>query len=347
MDQKQRILESLKKRGTLGGGELRELLGISRQAMSAHLRRLLDDGRVVRTGRTRGSRYRLASSDDVADQANQLVQLAGLDESRLYTDWKARFNLESRLAENVEAIVRYAFTEMVNNAIDHSEAESCRVHFEVSTATVKFQVRDRGIGIFHSIASKKHLQDENAALIELLKGRTTTMPEAHTGEGVFFTSRLADRFVIRSHRLEVEWSRRLDDVFVRQKRGVAGTDVRFELSRSTSRRIERIFSEFAPEEFDFELRRTRVLVKLLRTSYVSRSEGKRLCANLDQFKEVILDFRQVDGIGRGFADEVYRVFARSHPETQLKTSNANPAVLAMIRHVGTEEERSKEAGSGP
>ena len=77
-----------------------------------------------------------------------------------------------------------------------------------------------------------------------------------------------------------------------------------------------------------------MLVKLLRTRYVSRSEAKRLCANLEEFREVLLDFSQVEGIGQGFADEVFRVFSRAHPETKLRVQNANSAVCVMLRHVG-------------
>lgn len=33
------------------------------------------------------------------------------------------------------------------------------------------------------------------------------MPEAHSGEGIFFTSRVADRMQLRSHRIQLEWNR--------------------------------------------------------------------------------------------------------------------------------------------
>ena len=76
-----------------------------------------------------------------------------------------------------------------------------------------------------------------------------------------------------------------------------------------------------------------MLVKLLQREYVSRSEAKRLLANLGKFREVVLDFRDVKAIGQGFADEVFRVFTSAHPETKLAAENANPVVDAMVRHV--------------
>jgi hypothetical protein len=197
-----------------------------------------------------------------------------------------------------------------------------------------FHVRDRGAGVFATIAGKLRLEDENVAMVELLKGRTTTMPEAHTGEGLFFTSRLASRFVLRSHRIELEWDRARDDVFVRQRRFLEGTDVRFTVSRGARQRLEAVFSEFAPAEFDYAFLRTQILVKLLRRNYVSRSEAKRLLANLEKFREVELDFRGVESVGQGFADEVFRVFAGRHPEVEIDVRNPAPPVAAMLQHAG-------------
>ena len=161
------------------------------------------------------------------------------------------------------------------------------------------------------------------------------MAEAHTGEGIFFTSRAADRFLLRSHRIQVEWNRAREDVFVSTQRYLAGTDVRFAVQRSTTRRLDEVFAEFAPEEYDFQFLKTKLLVKLLRRDYVSRSEARRLLANLEKFREVVLDFRDVQSLGQGFADEVFRVFRRRHPSTTVTTENTNPVIDAMIRHASS------------
>jgi hypothetical protein len=163
------------------------------------------------------------------------------------------------------------------------------------------------------------------------------MKEAHTGEGIFFTSRAADRFVLRSHRIQIEWSRARDDVFASQRRFLKGTLVHFEIQRSSRRRLEAIFGEFAPEEYDFRFEKTHVLVKLLQRDYVSRSEAKRLLANLEKFREIVLDFRDVKSVGQGFADEVFRVFAGRHSGISISTRNASPVIQAMMRHVAPPE----------
>jgi anti-sigma regulatory factor (Ser/Thr protein kinase) len=113
-------------------------------------------------------------------------------------------NLNSALRSNAAVIVHYAFTEMLNNAIEHSRSDGARLRVRLDAGRVFFEIRDHGIGVFYSITEKFGLTDEHAAMVELLKGRTTTMPGAHTGAGIFFTSRSADRFVLRSHWIRLE-----------------------------------------------------------------------------------------------------------------------------------------------
>ena len=336
MDSKGRILAYLSRHKSATGGELRAHLELSRQAMSLHLRPLIEGGKVVRSGTTRGARYGLASRAPAPAVVARSLRTRGLDEGRVWDDVSASLNLARLLRPNVDAIVRYAFTEMLNNAIEHSEAERCAIRFALGAGLVSFEVRDPGIGAFHSIASKLHLPDEETALVELMKGRTTTMRDAHTGEGIFFTSKAADRFVLRSHRIRVEWDRARDDVFVSRQRHLPGTGVEFAVHRTTRRRLEQVFGEFAPEEYDYQFQKTKVLVKLLRRDYVSRSEARRLVANLEKFREIVLDFRDVKSVGQGFADEVFRVFARRHPAIRISTENTNSVIDAMIRHVAVE-----------
>ena len=257
----------------------------------------------------------------------------GCNEDRIWDEAEVRLQLTRALRPNVLAIVRYAFTEMLNNAIEHSQADRCAIRVTLGQSLVSFEIRDHGIGVFHSIASKFKLPDEEAALIELLKGKTTTMPKAHTGEGIFFTSRIGDDFSLKSHRVQIEWKRAKQDIFVSPPRLSAGTLVQFSIQRSARQTIEKVFGEFAPAQYDYQFQKTRVLVKLLQSDYVSRSEARRLLANLEKFREIVLDFRDVRSVGQGFADEVFRVFAHRNPDIVLHSENTSPPVTAMIRHV--------------
>ncbi len=51
------------------------------------------------------------------------------------------------------SIVRYGFTEVLNNAIEHSEASEIQVEFIFDEFNVEFRVVDDGLGIFNKIRS--------------------------------------------------------------------------------------------------------------------------------------------------------------------------------------------------
>ena len=329
---KQAILDYIEKNGSATGPELAEILSVTRQAVSSHLRGLLADSKIVKTGSTRAARYFPFESAAPARTLKRNLTIRGLDESVVYEHIAVGLTL-SQLPDSVESIVHYAFTEVLNNAIDHSMSERCTVEVRLDATKITFTVRDSGIGVFYSIAEKFDLQNEHDAMIELVKGKTTTQPHAHSGEGIFFVSRAADRFSLRSHRLQIEWDNRRADVFVSEPRYLKGTLASFEIARNSRTRLENVFAEFAPEAYDFQFRKTRVLVKLLRKDYVSRSEAKRLLHNLDKFSEIELDMRDVQNLGQGFADEVFRVFATAHPDIVIRFINASNAVTAMIKHV--------------
>jgi hypothetical protein len=53
-------------------------------------------------------------------------------------------------------------------------------------------------------------------------------------------------------------------------------------------------------------------------------------ARLTDFRHVTLDFSGVEMVGQGFCDEVFRVFARAHPEVALEPVGMNDAVTFMV-----------------
>jgi anti-sigma regulatory factor (Ser/Thr protein kinase) len=87
---------------------------------------------------------------------------------------------------------------MVNNVIDHSESKEMLLSLERSAVNVEIMVRDYGVGIFTKLQREFDLSDPRHALLELAKGKLTSDSSKHTGEGIFFTSRMFDRFSIGS-----------------------------------------------------------------------------------------------------------------------------------------------------
>ena len=56
-----------------------------------------------------------------------------------------------QLPQNVTGIWHYAFTEMFNNALEHSEGTSIGVDFTKTAASTELVIFDDGIGIFKKI----------------------------------------------------------------------------------------------------------------------------------------------------------------------------------------------------
>jgi anti-sigma regulatory factor (Ser/Thr protein kinase) len=182
----------------------------------------------------------------------------GLREDDVWRELRTRPPLSS-LPENTERIVHYAVTELVNNAIDHSSADQVEVLLSPTRAPVAFDVIDDGVGIFEHLRSRLGLPDGLAALQELSKGKTTTQPERHTGEGIFFVSKIADFFEIDSAGLSWKVDNLRSDMSVGSAPPRRGTRVRFEVNPDKVRSLKEVFDEYA---HDYEFSKTRVVVKL-------------------------------------------------------------------------------------
>lgn len=336
MNRREKIFGLLKNKKFASGRELSEILGISRQAVNKHLKELIQNGSVVKEGATKGAVYSLVSAETKIQPIRRFKKtypLSGLEEHNVFQEFATLLNLRNKLSRSAWDIAYYAFTEILNNAIEHSESDHCHVNVSLDQYSFLFNVRDFGIGIFYSIFKKLDLSDENAALGELIKGKTTTMREKHAGEGVFFTSKSADVISFRSHKINLIFDNLKKDVFVEDRKRMKGTEVDFTIGRHSRRRLDRVFGEFAPEEFEYRFEKSTVLVKLFQEDCVSRSEAKRMLSGLDKFRVIMLDFKSVKSVGQGFADEIFRVFRSAHPDTTIKTQNLSPSLVPMIKHV--------------
>lgn len=63
---------------------------------------------------------------------------------------------------------------------------------------------------------------------------------------------------------------------------------------------------------------------------VSRSLAKRILSNIDKFKVVFLDFTDIQTIGQGFADEIFRVYKNKRPDIEIIPINTNDEIEFMI-----------------
>lgn len=308
--------------------------GITRQAVNKHLRKLTDEKCLTESGQTRSRTYKLAPLS-VWERSYTIVP--GLAEDVVWTDdIRAALGL---LSDNVMNIWHHGFTEMFNNAIDHSGGTIIHVEIRKTAAAVDMAIHDNGVGIFRKIRAAMGLLDERHAILELSKGKLTTDPKRHSGEGIFFTSRMFDSFRILSGGAFFSHEHgESEDWLLESEYASKGTAVFMRLHNHTTRTPKKVFDTYASGE-DYDFSKTVVPVKLAvygSDKLVSRSQAKRVLARVELFKSVVFDFREVETIGQAFADEIFRVFADMHPEIELTPINANSEVKKMIGRARSE-----------
>lgn len=303
-----------------------ERLGISRVAANRYVRQLEEQGWIARSGPSTRPIY----TPGYRRRMEKTYLLKGLEEDLA---WSRDFRPYLSLQANVLGIAQHGFTEMLNNAIDHSGGSKVVVLAEQDQNTLYMFISDDGVGIFRKITEALNLPDQRLALLELSKGKFTTDPTRHSGEGVFFTSRMFDGYFIDANGLLFRNRSNQDRDWLDQTdAALKGTSVFMAIRLDSQRTTTEVFQAFmnAPEDYDFS--KTIVPMKLAQIGdeqLVSRSQAKRLIARFDRFKTVVLDFTGVESIGQAFADELFRVYALAHPQVELLPVHMTQQVEGM------------------
>jgi hypothetical protein len=300
---------------------------ITRQAVRKHLQRLIYEKSLEENGETRQKVYKLAP----LVQWQKTYQITPQLEE--YLVWEQDIAPVLRpLPENVMDIWHYGFTEMMNNAKDHSGGSEVFVTISKNAINTQMMLNDNGIGIFKKIQEAFNLPDQRYAVLELAKGKLTTDPNHHTGEGVFFSSRMFDRFSIGADQTWYGHKFGVDSDYILGWK-YSGTAVFMELCNHTARSEKAIFDQYSGTDGDYGFIKTVVPVELAQygnDKLISRSQAKRVVDRLEAFKTIVFDFKGVSTIGQAFADEIFRVFRNEHSEMSILYSNANSEVKRMI-----------------
>lgn len=311
---------------------------VSRQYIARLLKEMVTDGELVKGGNTRKAIYSLPENAIYTNPSfNLKIKNRNLEEDRILD--KVRLSLPgyNKLNTEVKKSFDYSFSEILNNAIEHSRSREININVGINNGFVEFAIQDDGVGIFENIMNKYKLNSEIEAVQDLLKGKTTTAPQAHSGEGIFFSSKACDQFEVNSHNIILQVNNTLPDVFIRDLSTFQkGTTVKWKTSLDSKRLLSDIFSQFQKDKdlFEFDLTSVYVHLYTLDTVYISRSQARRLLVGLDKFKKIILDFSKVETIGQGFADEIFRVFKNNNPSITIEHINTIPVVESMIKHTG-------------
>jgi anti-sigma regulatory factor (Ser/Thr protein kinase) len=306
--------------------------GITRQAVNKHLQRLTLEGCLLESGKTRNRSYK---PRPLARWNKVYTIEPGLQEDVIWeNDIRPALG---ELPDNARNILHIGFTEIFNNALEHSEGTQISVAIGKTATNTELVISDNGVGIFKKIATALNLADERHAVLELAKGKFTTDAKHHSGEGIFFSSRMFDYFIILAGGVSYSHHYGKDENdWILEREPSVGTTVYMDLNNHTARTARQIYNEYASGE-NYGFNKTVVPVRLAQfgsDQLVSRSQAKRLLSRIELFRVVILDFEGVESIGQAFADEIFRVFASAHPGVELVPDNMSEEVQQMIARSG-------------
>jgi hypothetical protein len=337
------ILRLAKQRKKIIVADLVTNFSVSRQYVNRLIRGLVKDGLLMKFGAARSTfymspQYGQVYARELHPKYTKIFKRVGLEEHLVLNQIEHSFLPLEKISENVKSIFSYAFSEMLNNAIEHSNSATVRIQ----DGTLLFNVDDFGVGVFRNVMKKRNLKSEFEAMQDILKGKTTTMPRSHSGEGIFFTSKVCELFILDSFGYQLIVDNRIPDVFIKQVKKIKkGTRVTFQLNTATQMYLGDVFNEYAniAPDSDYGFDKTEIYVKLYTIAgvHISRSQARRILSGLEKFKIIILDFDKVQVVGQAFADEIFRVFHHKYPDIKIEAKNMNKSVEFMV-------ERAKHEG---
>ncbi len=294
-----------------------------------HINSLIKAGMIVKSGNTRGAKYYLKN----AYERSKVYGITGLiAEGQIFKEFNDIF---IRFPKNIYEICSFGVTEMLNNAIDHSHGSRITLETRFADPEITIIVKDDGIGVFKTICDYLQIDDIREGILHLSKGKITRDPANHTGQGIFFTSRMFDTFTIDANGYVYTKDNHIQDWTFVQRYGTKGTEITMSINVHSKITCKQVFSAYEGEDFAFD--KTEILVHLSdykEDTFISRSQAKRILLGLDKFSLITFDFKKIEFIGQGFVDEIFRIFNNNHPDIKVQYINASDAVRFMIERSG-------------
>jgi anti-sigma regulatory factor (Ser/Thr protein kinase) len=324
--------------------------GVTRNTINRYLDRLVAEGILHSEGQTRARVYRLRY---FLDKTESFDVTPATEEHIVFRQY-VEPHLEGA-SDNAIDICSYGVYEMVNNVRDHSTSQKCAITVKRNARRIEVYIRDYGVGIFKKIANECKLNDERESILELAKGKLTTDPAHHTGEGIFFTSRMCREFEIASGNLAYHHEMSDDnDILIQTDDlhdSINGTLVFLEIDANPNYTSVDIFRQYEEQSDGVgHFQKTHVPVKLAlygNEQLISRSQARRVLARFNKFTEVMLDFKDVPRVGPAFVDEIFRVFRRQNPDVKIIPIRMNDEVRETITRAMRNGDASGEPPDAP
>ena len=176
------IVENVDKHSTDIAAMAANKFSITRQAINKHLKNLASEGALTASGKTRNRTYRLCSQ---LEYRKEFKLGNGINEDIAWDHAVEKF--VSSFPENVKDIWHYSFTEMFNNAIDHSDGNNVFLQITKTAANTQLLLADDGVGIFKKIQKAMNLEDERHAILDCAGKANDRSRKAHrTGDILYF-----------------------------------------------------------------------------------------------------------------------------------------------------------------
>jgi len=332
-----KIISILKKNPNVSLTDLAKRLDVSKQYISKVIKDLREEEIIAKIGSTKNAKWILLQKQDLELAVkndffyHQVFSNKKLEENVIFEEIEKSTKILSNLNKEIVNKFNYVFTEILNNAIEHSLSKEVEVKVLRNEKRITGQIIDKGIGIFNNIKNQRKLKDDLEAVQDLQKGKTTTKPAAHSGEGIYFSSKVADKFKIESEKTIVRFLAKENDFDYKisdKKR--KGTFVSFSIYFDSTIKLIEVFKKNT-HNYKFDTSKNYIKLYEINVDFISRSQARRLLINLDKFKNIILDFKKVDTVGQGFVDEVFRVWQNKHPKIKIKYVNASKSIDFMIK----------------
>jgi len=226
---------------------------------------------------------------------------------------------------------------MMNNAIEHSGASVISVTVAQNSLNTTIGISDNGMGIFKNIQNYMRTEKNDEIPLDecvslLFAGKFTTAKANHSGEGIFFTSHMMDSFLIISDN-NVFSRNSFTDKQITDISHEKGTIVTMSLHNQTKKTTLEVFNRFSDVDDGFIRTHIPIAHMFPAGNPVSRSEARRLSAVISGFKEITLDFSNVEEVGQAFCHELFVLWQNKNPDIVLNITEVNEAVDYMIRRV--------------
>ena len=300
--------------------------GLSRQAILKHMQTLIKDNQVIAQGRTKDRIYQLSPRVNFTKEVkiDNNIDVSELIKTNIIPHLNT-------LSDNICEIVYFSMNAIMSNVKDHSKATKSYFKLFLNHDDLNIVIADNGIGIFKNIKSNLKLPSAHIAAIELAKSGLTTDPKNHSGDELYTVFHLFDNIKIESTEILLHFDYLDKSWNINQSKQANGTRIHLKINPSSKRTCLDIFKKI----FNSKQKTLSIPISLTRYGGLdlinSREQANYLLRNIEDYKIVNFDFKNIDLIGPAFADELIRKTNRINKSIIINWVNSNDMINIMLK----------------